>query len=264
MKRMIISILCIAILAGCAPAAETPPPLPTETKIPPTNPPESTATAVPPTNTVEPPTITPLPEGTIFRDDFENSFQPGWEWMNENPEKWSFTEFGDSTWLKIVGDKAGNFEAQTNTLMRKLPEGDFVITAHVVADPRQNHHQANIFIFENAENYIRVNFGFCDHCGLPEGNGYFMETVIENNPFGDFYAISRSAEDTDVYLRLVNQGGSITGYYGTEYGEWQKIGAFGNYFDFVSVGLGATNSVPEDWEVEDIEALFDYFEIALP
>jgi len=42
------------------------------------------------------------------------------------------------------------------------------------------------------------------------------------------------------------------------------IGAFGNYFDFVSVGLGATNSVPEAWEVEDIEALFDYFEVSVP
>jgi hypothetical protein len=91
-----------------------------------------------------------------------------------------------------------------------------------------------------------------------------METIIENNPFGDFYAVPRSPEATDVYLRLVNQGGSITGYYATELGDWQRIGAFGNYFDFVSVGLGATNSVPADWEVEDIIAQFDYFEISKP
>jgi len=148
--------------------------------------------------------------------------------------------------------------------MRDLPEGDFVIMTHVLAYPHQNHHQANIFIFENAQIYIRLNFGFCDHCGMETGFGYFMETVIDNNPFGDFYSLPRNSEDNDVYLRLVNQGGTITGYYATEFGEWQRLGAFGNYFDFVSVGLGATNSVPPGWEVDDIEALFDYFEIALP
>ena len=99
---------------------------------------------------------------------------------------------------------------------------------------------------------------------MDSGYGYFMETIIENNPFGDFYAVPRGAEDRDLYLRLVNQAGSITGYYARDGENWQKIGAFGNYFDFISVGLGATNSVPEAWEVEDIEALFDYFEITLP
>jgi hypothetical protein len=222
-------------------------------------PPEPTAT-LEPTDIPEP---TPLPEGVLFRDDFEGYLQPGWDWINENPEKWSFIEFNNSYWLQIIGDKPGGLAEQNNTLMRPLPDGDFILTAHVLADPRQNHHQANIFIFEDESNFIRLNFGFCDHCGLPEGgHGYFMETVIENNPFGDFYAIPRDPESTDVYLRLINSGGSITGYYATEYGDWQRIGAFGNYFDFVSVGLGATNSVPENWEVEDIEALFEYFEIS--
>jgi len=276
MKKIAILAVVLSLMAGCSQATDVPPtqspaqePVqqPTDTKVPATNTVEPTATEVPPTNTPEPtatPSATPLPEGMLFRDDFEGVLQPGWEWINENPEKWSFVEFGDSIWLQIVGDKPGNFDDQTNTLMRALPDGDFVITTHVVADPRQNHHQANVFIFEDAENYIRMNFGYCDHCGLPEGYGYFMETIIENNPFGDFYAVQRSAEDTDVYLRLVSQGGSITGYYATEADEWQRLGAVGNFFEFVSVGLGATNSVPEGWEVEDIEALFDYFEILVP
>lgn len=169
-KAIMLSLGILILLVGCSQATEVPPTqelkreptqLPTDTKVPPTDTTEPTATP-------KPPTLTPLPEGMLFRDDFESSMQPGWEWINENPEKWSFVEFGDSYWLRIVGDKPGNFEDQTNTLMRSLPEGDFVITAHVIADPRQNHHQANIFIFEDAHNYIRMNFGFCDHCGLAE------------------------------------------------------------------------------------------------
>ena len=212
----------------------------------------------------DPPEPTPLPEGVLFRDDFEGYFQPGWSWINENPEKWDIVKYEDQGWFKIVGDKPGGLAVQSNTLMRPLPEGDFVITAHVVANPRQNFHQANIFIFEDETNYIRLNLGFCDLCGLPTGHGYYMETIIENNPFGDVYAIQRNAEDTDVYLRLVSENDMIIGYYATELGEWTRIGRFGNFFEFKSVGLGATNSVPDEWEVEDIVALFDYFEISLP
>jgi len=66
-------------------------------------------------------------------------------------------------------------------------------------------------------------------------------------------------------LKLVNEGGSITGYYALQPGEWQRAGAFGNYYDFVSVGLGATNAPGEEGpDGEDLIAYFDYFEISMP
>lgn len=259
-----LTVLFSVALSACgsAPAPQdTQTSIPTSEPPPPSSTPKPATSPQPPTRTPMPPTATPLPEGVLFRDDFEGSFQPEWEWINENPDKWSFVDFGGAGWLQIVGDKPGGFAEQSNTLMRPLPEGEFEIRTHAIADPRQNHHQANIFIFQDESNYIRLNFGFCDHCGLSQGYGYFMETVIENNPFGDFYAVERDPEETDVYLRLVNLGGSITGYHSLDNESWDRIGAFGNYFDFRSVGLGATNSVPPDWEVEDIEALFEYFEI---
>jgi hypothetical protein len=280
--KYLLPLIALIILAACSTAETTAEqassPEPTHTAQAPTQPPPTntlalTPTEEAPTETLAPtpteipptPTPTPLPEGIIFRDDFDGYFQPGWTWMNEEPDRWSFVTFDDSRWLLILGDKPGNFEEQKNTLMRALPEGDFVITAHIIADPRQNFHQANIFIFEDPQNYIRLNFGFCQPC-LPDstGHGYFMETIIENNPFGDLIALPRNPEEQDVYLRLVNFEGSITGYYATELDNWQKIGSFGNYFDFVSVGIGATNSVLPEMEVNDIEALFDYFEIAEP
>ena len=79
----------------------------------------------------------------------------------------------------------------------------------------------------------------------------------------DAYHILRNPKDTDVYLRLINQGGSITGYFATSPGEWQRAAAFGNFFDFKLVGLGTTNSKPTGVE-NDIVSLFDYFEISLP
>ena len=220
-----------------------------------------------PTSTPEPtsiPSPTPLPEGMIFRDDFDGYLQPGWTWLNEDPARWSFTDDG---WLEIVGGnppffQEGNDIGLVNFLTRELPEGEFMITAHIKADPKENFHQATIYIYQDRSNYIALNTGFCSICPTG-GPGFYMETFIDNNPFGDTYYLPRDPTKTEVYLRLVNEAGSITGYYATTPGDWQRAGAFGNYFDFKLVGLGATNSRPGEGG-SDIIAQFDYFEIAAP
>ncbi len=221
--------------------------------------PQPTATPEP-TATLEP---TPLPEGLLFRDDFEGYLQPGWSWNNEDTERWTFTK---DSWLEIMGDNPAFYSegevGMINFLSRDLPEGEFMITAHIKANPTENFQQAAIYIFEDQDNYVALNIGYCQPCST-QGPGFFMETFIDNNPFQDAYQIPRDPAVTDVYLRLVNQGESLTGYYATEPGDWQRVGSFGNFFDFKLVGLGTTNSSPGAVE-KNIIALFDYFEIATP
>ncbi len=215
MKRIVVlGLVVLFLLSACAqptepPPTQTPEP-PTNTPVPPTDMP--VPTGVPPTATPIPmptetptPTPTPLPERTVFRDDFGADLQPGWAWIEENPDKWSLVESDGSTWLRIVGDNG-----PTNSLGREAPEGDFAITAHIVAEPRQNHHQAAVFIQQDEANQVRLNLGYCDHCGLAEGYGYYMDTATG----GDYgtLAVSRPADETDIYLRLVYQGGSVAGY----------------------------------------------------
>lgn len=268
-KLMPCLILVALLAAGCAPAA-SPPPEPTvppavstDTRVPPTDLPTEPPKPVPPTLTPVPPTSTALPEGVLFRDDFEGSLQPGWTWHNEDPSRWSFVENG---WLEIVGDDISLFMVEergmVNFLTRDLPEGEFAATTHIQANPDESFEQATIYLFEDGDNYIALNIGYCGVCGVG-GLGYFMETYIDNNPFGNHYEVRRDASTTDEQHRLVNQAGSISGYYMEPGGEWQRLGAFGHFFDFKSVGLGATNSNPEGVE-NDIVARFDYFEIAQP
>ena len=239
------------------------------TPIPPTQ------IAIPATPDVQQPTLSQgrptseaLPEGVLFREDFNNQLQDGWQWWNEDPELWSFVEFGDSTWLRIVADDPVTPQEQVNSLVRPLPEGDFVITAHIIANPSENFHQANIFIFEDEASYIRLNLGFCDRCGLPDGYGYFLENITERNvmntPSGEFSMMHRGAEEQDVYLRLVRQGRSVTGYYATEYGDWQRIGSYNHAFTSGMIGLGATNIPAEGGQTEGIVAMFEYFEVSVP
>lgn len=173
----------------------------------------------------------------------------------------------DDGWLQITGDNPSFFSSGDNIslvnfLTRDLPEGEFEIRAHLRAEPSENFQQATIFIFEDPNNYIALNIGFCDLC-LEGGNGYFMETFIDNNPFGDAYIIPRDAAETDVYLRLVNADGSLTGYRATQPDQWQRVGAFGNYFEFELVGLGVTNS-NQNGVAQDLVGQFDYFEIREP
>jgi hypothetical protein len=265
-KHATLLLVIALMIAGCASAGAPTaapeiqePAEPAPTEVPPTIAPTEAPTDIP---TEVPPMATPLPEGVLFRDDFNGSLQSGWTWRHEDPSRWSFIENG---WLEIVADNVSLFMEDgdmVNFLTRDLPAGEFEIIAHVQADPDESFEQATIFIFEDEDNYIALNIGYCGVCSVA-GPGFFMETIIENNPFGDAYQLPREASTTEVTLRLVNNGESIIGYYALPGGEWQRVGAFGHFFDFNSVGLGATNSNLNGVE-EDLVARFDYFEIRQP
>ena len=266
-KIISLTMIVVVLLSACAQAAETPQVIKEEPIVEPTDtqpPPPPTLEPTPePTATPVPPTPTQLPEGVLFRDEFNGSLQPGWTWVNENPSRWSFVENG---WLEIIGDDISLFMEEStgmvNFLTRDLPEGEFAIVAHIQADADESFEQATIYIFEDQDNYIALNIGYCGICGVG-GPGFFMETIIDNNPFGNHYEVARDASVTDVLLKLVNQAGSLTGYYALPGEDWQRLGAFGHFFDFNAVGLGATNSNTEGVE-DDIKARFDYFEITQP
>ena len=255
-------VVCSLILLACQLGALT---APTATSEPP---PAAavvlTATPVPshtpvPTDTEMPtetpkPTNTPLPEGALFRDDFEGEFQPGWEWENENPAKWTFTDDG---WLQIIGEPnlLLTTDRQSNLLWYPLPAGEFVITVHLKTKPFENFHQAAIYIYEDKDNYITINRGYCGPCATG-GNGFYMDYKISGQ-WGD-YNVATEAED--VYLRLESKDNVLSGYYATRPDQWQRLGRFGNYFQFRKVGIGVSNAGASG----NVVGQFDYFEISLP
>ena len=258
---LLVMVACAWIFSACqssVPATPTTTTVPSATAAP-------TATSVPSTNTTVPtntslptetpkPTITPLPEGLLFREDFEGELQPGWEWENENVAKWTFTDDG---WLQIIGERNTLLAEgqQNNLLWYPLPAGDFAITVHLRTKPFQNFHQAAIFIYEDPENYITINRGYCDLC-LPGGNGFFMDYKIG----GQLGTYKKATSAEDVYLRLESKGTIISGYYATAPDQWERLGRFGNFFQFKKVGIGVSNVRATN----DVVGLFDYFEIALP
>jgi hypothetical protein len=251
---LVMLIVCSWILSSCQPA-QIPP---TAVIIHPTDTPASTSTPAPtdtpfPTETAKP-TSTPLPAGVLFRDDFEGALQPGWQWENENPAKWTITKDG---WLQIIGehDALLKEKQQNNLLWYPLPSGEFVITVHLITKPFENFQQAAIFIYEDSDNYITINRGYCAPCSTG-GNGFYMDYKIGGST-GDYSAATNAV---DVFLRLESKGKVISGFYATEPDQWKLLGRFGNYFQFKKVGIGVSNVRSPD----DVVGLFDYFEISRP
>jgi len=252
-KRFAILVVCSLFFLACqSVATAVPTAVSTATSVPPTNTSVPTNTALP-TETPEP-TNTPLPMGVLFRDDFEGKLQPDWEWENENPDKWTFTNDG---WLQIIGESNNLLREnqQSNLLWHPLPAGDFVITVHLKTKPFENFHQAAIYIYQDPKNYVTINRGYCDLCATG-GGGFYMDYEI-NGQIGD-YNVATNAED--VYLRLESKDNTISGYYATAPDQWKRLGRFGNFFQFTKVGIGISNVRAAD----DVVGLFDYFEISVP
>ena len=271
MKIRVISIcILVFVLTACSTATTTAVPtqmeIPADTQIPTeTQEPEPTDTSTPlpteippPTETLEP-TILPTntPEGMLFRDDFNGVIAQGWTWQDEDPSRWNITEDG---WLQITGEDAGLLAEghQSNFLWRVLPGGDVEVTVHLMAAPIVNFQQATIYFYEDEDNYVAINRGFCDVCETG-GDGIYMEYKIN----GNWGAYSVATDDTDLYLRLLIEDKIISGYYALEYGQWERLGRFGDYFNFTRVGIGVTN-LDGDGINADVVGSFDYIEIRRP
>jgi hypothetical protein len=253
---LVVLVVCSWILSACQPAQI--PPTATAVIVPATDTPAPTDTSVP-TNTSLPtetpkPTTTPLPEGILFRDDFAGELQPGWEWENENPDKWTITDDG---WLQIIGEHDALLaeNQQNNLLWYPLPTGDFAVTVHLRTKPFENFQQAAIFIYEDPENYVTINRGYCGPCSTG-GNGFYMDYKIAGAT-GNYQA---RTDAEDVYLRLESKDGVLSGYYATSPDQWERLGRVGNFFQFKKVGIGVSNVRAAN----DVVGQYDYFEISLP
>lgn len=267
MKRYCLILLIAIILSACStpeasnnsePSSEKPttivetPIIPTQTQISPT-------ITLAPTATQEP-TLTPtiLPEGVLFRDDFNKELQPGWVWENENKAKWTITDDG---WLQIIAEDPSLFFGgyQSNLLLRDLPEGDFEVIIHAIADPTEPNQSLNLMLYQDQDNNMEISRAFCGPCEKP-GSGFYMDYKISGS-WGFYQTLTN---DTDVYMMIRNQNNVISGYYAVEPENWISLGKLGNYYEFKQVGIGVTNSDGENLVNSDLVSKIDFIEIRVP
>jgi hypothetical protein len=209
-----------------------------------------TATSIPEPTLTPTKELSPTPDGQYFRDDFTSSFSSDWTIDYESLLRRKITDNG---MLRIVAENSSLLtdEKQSNLFWHNLPEGDFDISVHLIANPTEDFQQAAIFIYQDRNNYVTINRGMCSPCG---GSGFFMDYKI-SGAFGTYKSFTQKS---DVYLKLERKADKITGYYATEPDEWVRMGFVGNAFEFKKAGLGVSNcGSPKS----NLIAEYDWFEI---
>ena len=128
------------------------------------------------------------------------------------------------------------------------------------ADPIVDFQQATLYLHKDGNNYVAVNRGYCSLCETG-GSGIFMEYKFSDKGLGTYQA---KTQDTDIFLRLVRQEHTISGYYAFENGEWQRIGEVETYLEHPNICLGVSNVDSAGTKNNDLVGKFDYIEISWP
>lgn len=110
--------------------------------------------------TTTPETVSESDGVTIFRDDFVESLEDGWEWVNENPSTWSLSaKYGA---LQIQSEFGYiQFGSARNLLFRNAPQGDFMVETSLNFSASDADQFAGIVLLESEKNFIQAGLGYC-------------------------------------------------------------------------------------------------------
>jgi cytochrome c len=197
------------------------------------------------------PTPTPTPDILPYKDDFDGSIGPGWQWVKENKKMWSITNMPG--WLEIIAGK-GAVSAR-NLLLRPIPEGNFELETKLKFEPVANYQIAGLIIYYNTANLIQFGRAYCNRRPACVDDGFYFDMNIKGKPLEGNFATPAPAMDT-VYLRLRREGNTYTSSYSEDGSRWTQIGVHTSEMQPKSVGLAAGQST-----IGSLPAQFDYFVI---
>src|SRR5262245_3710249 len=212
----------------------------------------------PPTSAPVQPTATPtLTTGT---DDFNGVLAPGWSWADEDSSQWNLQEAPGVLRIVTQGESLYNAGQPKNLLLRDAPVGDFEITTKVTFNPQNNFQQAAILIYQDHDNFVLLNRGFCDVESCP-GGGVFLDNEMNGEINFNTPHPTATASLQTIRLRLQKVGTTYTGFYSVNGGQrWTELGQVENPLQPTKVGLTANNS-NADASVPQIPADYDSFTI---
>lgn len=204
------------------------------------------------------PSPTPSPSVTdIFVDDFTETLERGWSWINEDPARWSLDAEPD--WLHI--------SAQTSPPIRNLllrdaawAGPDYSVSTIVRFAPTSNFQFAGLVLTGPNPDGDRLQLGraFCQDTACV-GDGIYFDRVKNGSFVGDNFAFKLPAGVTTIELSLDVTGNEATAWYSIDGGEnWEELGTHPLDPGYVRAGLAAHNATTE------ITAAFADFAIILP
>ncbi len=195
------------------------------------------------------------PTPTSFRDDFEGGLFPGWYWAYEDPTHWSLSDVPGSLRIMSQGTSLYAEAIPQNLLWRDAPGGDFEIQTKVAFEPAFDFQQAAILIYEDVNNFVLLNRGFCGQ-ELCVNSGVYLDIEQDGEVNFNNFMIPTNLPET--YLRLRKEGTIYTGYYSADGHVWVEIGQYEHPMAPLKIGLNANNG-NDDPGAPQLPADFDFF-----
>ena len=206
-----------------------------------------------PTTQAVPATNPPVALPAAFRDDFAETLDPGWVWVNEVPERWSLSARDGSLRLLAPLPSATGSPVLPNLLLRPTVGASYEITTHLEFSPTANFQSAGIMVYDNALNYVQLVRAFCGVCAGDDG--IYLDNVtnggIPQSDGGHLLA----ARPGDVYLRLRVSGNIFLGSYSVDGSTWRSAGTITKTLLSPRIGIVAAPNDPVS-----PPAYFDFFE----
>jgi regulation of enolase protein 1 (concanavalin A-like superfamily) len=190
--------------------------------------------------------VTPILAADVqFRDDFDSSLQPGWQWIDPKGDctktldiHQSFLQIATASGRHDLWTERNDFYAPR--LMREM-DGDFTLETKAMG----TRHDGGLLVWKNARNYVRFERGI--HF---KNNLYFGAAVD-----GNFIMIANDYVEGDaIWLRLERKSSTYSASYSLDGQQWRPISR-----QFIGLKRAVAQN-QEDW----MERLNEYdFEFGL-
>ena len=198
-------------------------------------------------------TTEPVTDPNYFRDDFDGTLGPGWQWLHEDPDNWSLSAVPGALQINVDGGHVSD-ETIRNLLLRSAPTGNFQIETKVTFRPIADYQFAGLIVYESAPNIIQAGRAFCALSDVCVGEGLYVDYYNSGNFVTPNFAAAYT--DNETYLRLLRQGDTYTFQSSSNGSEWILRGGTVSTMNPLQIGLVAGQNT-----VEPVPALFDYFEV---
>lgn len=195
--------------------------------------------------------------GVGFEDQFDGRLEDGWRWSIEDPGTWSLA--AAPGWLQITA-----VELLQNVLLRPAPDADYEVTAAVSFRPTSNFQFAGLVAAPRGGQTVtllQLGRAYCDPLAIPGicvGDGVYFDKIEDGETVNAF--VSEISTNTEVlYLRLLADGDSYSGYFSEDGEIWTLVGnQVASYID-TDIGLIAHQAYEEP-----AAASFDYLTVTSP
>lgn len=189
---------------------------------------------------------------TEFRDDFDGTLGPGWQWVGEDTGTWSLTAAPGYMRLP-AGNSNINDRPARNFLVRQAPQGNFEIETSTRFTPTARYQIAGLLVYDSQGNALQFGPAYAACPGGFEGGCVYFDSYqggqfIEPNFATDVGGVVLS------FLKLRREGSTYTASYSADGASWQVIGSRQSNITPRFVGLLAA----QGYDAQE-SADFDYF-----